>query len=217
MSLTSYQQSLTHSTNKHHTDPSASPMTMRPFSPSTPSHHPSKFPYTQRISSHFRLPSNLKIGANADIEHMCAGVVHPTTGEAITSYKKLIVCPLLREVWSTAFGKEFGNLAQGDNKTGEKGTSTMFAMTHTEIRNIPREQTITYGQVVVDYRPQKEDPNCVRITAGSNLIKDYPGELTTCTADLTASKILWNSVLSTKNAKFMGLGLKSFYLTVMLD
>eukprot|EP00804_Cyclotella_cryptica_P024678 CCRYP_001679-RA/>CCRYP_001679-RA protein AED:0.42 eAED:0.42 QI:0/-1/0/1/-1/1/1/0/148 len=148
---------------------------------------------------------------------MCAGIVHTTTGETITSYKKLTACPLLQEVWTTAFGKEFGNLSQGDNKTGERGTNTMFVMTHEEIRNIPREQTITYGQVVVDYQPQKEDPNHVRITAGGNLIKDYPGELTTRTADLTTSKILWNSVLSTKNAKFMGLDLKSFYLTVMPD
>jgi hypothetical protein len=129
-------------------------------------------------------PNNLKIGADADIKHRCAGVVHPTTGETITSYKKLIACPLLREVWSTAFGKEFGNLAQGDNK------NMKFFMTHTEIQNIPREQTITFCQVVVDYRPQKEDPNRVRITAGGNLIKDYPGELTTGTANLTTSKIL---------------------------
>eukprot|EP00804_Cyclotella_cryptica_P000699 CCRYP_000983-RA/>CCRYP_000983-RA protein AED:0.36 eAED:0.37 QI:0/0/0/1/1/1/5/0/509 len=62
-------------------------------------------------------PSDLATKLDADIEHMCAGVVHPTTGETITSYKKLIACPLLRDVWTTAFGKEFGNLAQGDKKT----------------------------------------------------------------------------------------------------
>jgi hypothetical protein len=76
----------------------------------------------------------------------------------------------------------------------------MFVMTHTEIRNIPWEWTITYGRVVVDYRPQKVDPNCVRNTTGGNLINDYPGELTTCTADLTTSKI-----------QFMSLDLKSCY------
>eukprot|EP00804_Cyclotella_cryptica_P022477 CCRYP_015112-RA/>CCRYP_015112-RA protein AED:0.28 eAED:0.23 QI:0/0/0/1/0/0/2/0/681 len=162
-------------------------------------------------------PSDLATKLDADIEHMCAGVVHPTTGETITSYKKLIACPLLRDVWTTAFGKEFGNLAQGDKKTGEKGTNTMFVMTHSQVKNIPKDRTVTYGRVVVDYRPQKDDPNRVRITAGGNLIKDYPGELTTRTADLTTSKILWNSVLSTTGAKFMGLDLKSFYLTAMLD
>eukprot|EP00804_Cyclotella_cryptica_P025598 CCRYP_002811-RA/>CCRYP_002811-RA protein AED:0.46 eAED:0.46 QI:0/0/0/1/0/0/2/0/75 len=75
---------------------------------------------------------------------MCAGVAHPMT-----------------EVWTTAFGKEFGNFAQGDKKTGERGTNTMFVMTHTQIQNILRDQTITYGRVVVDYQPQKEDPNSV--------------------------------------------------------
>eukprot|EP00804_Cyclotella_cryptica_P016363 CCRYP_009915-RA/>CCRYP_009915-RA protein AED:0.19 eAED:0.12 QI:0/0/0/1/0/0/2/0/920 len=162
-------------------------------------------------------PSNLAVRADADIDHMCVEVVHPTTGETITPYKKLNACPLLRDVWTTAFGKEFGNLAQGDRKTSEKGTNTMFVMTHAQIRDIPRDRTITYERVVVDYRPQKDDPNCVRITAGGNIIKDYPGELTTRMADLTTSKILWNSVLSTKGAKFMGLDLKSFYLTAMLD
>eukprot|EP00804_Cyclotella_cryptica_P013526 CCRYP_017242-RB/>CCRYP_017242-RB protein AED:0.48 eAED:0.48 QI:0/0/0/1/1/1/2/0/137 len=95
---------------------------------------------------------------------MCAGVVHPTTGETITSYKKLIACPLLRDVWTTAFGKEFEILHKGTRK---------------QVKNIPKDRTVTYGRVVVDYRPQKGDPNRVRITAGGNLIKDYPGELTT--------------------------------------
>ena len=69
---------------------------------------------------------------------------------------------------------------------------------------------------MVDYRPQKADPNRVRITAGGNLII-YPGELTTRTADLTTAKVLWNSVVSTPGAKFMGIDIKSFYLTAPLD
>ena len=65
---------------------------------------------------------------------------------------------------------------------------------------IPNDRAVTYANIVVDYRPQKDDPNRVRITAGGNLII-YPGELTTRTADITTSKILWNSVLSTKKSK----------------
>jgi hypothetical protein len=61
--------------------------------------------------------------------------------------------------------------------------------------------TVTYARIVVDYRPQKQDPNRVRITVGGSLIK-YPGEVTTRTADMTASKLLWNSVLSTRDAKY---------------
>ena len=72
-------------------------------------------------------------------------------------------------------------------------------MSKDEIKRIPKDRTVTYARIVVDYRPQKEDPNRVRITVGGNLI-DYPGELTTRTADLTTAKLLWNSTLSTPGA-----------------
>ena len=49
---------------------------------------------------------------------------------------------------------------------------------------------------MVDYRPEKEDPNRVRITAGQNLMR-YPGELTTRAADMRTSNIIRNSVIST--------------------
>ena len=70
---------------------------------------------------------------------------------------------------------------------------------------------VTYASIIIDYRPQKEYPNRVRITAGGNLII-YPGELPTRTADISTSKILQNSVLSTKNAKYMSLDIKKVYL-----
>ena len=96
-------------------------------------------------------------------------------------------------------GKEFGNMAQGDKKTGTQGTNSIFVMTLKQIKNIPCNHLVTYARLVVDYRPQKEDPNRVRMTAGGNLIT-YPGELTTRTADVSTAKILWNSVISTDNA-----------------
>ena len=75
---------------------------------------------------------------------------------------------------------------------------------------------MAYTHMVVKYRPHKPDPNRVRITAGVNLIK-YPGELTTRTVDLKTSKILWNSVLSTQDAKHMCIDIKNFYLGTPLD
>jgi hypothetical protein len=50
-------------------------------------------------------------------------MVHPTTGNMITSYKKLMNDPEMAKVWQTAFGKDFGGMAQGDKKTGQKGTN----------------------------------------------------------------------------------------------
>jgi hypothetical protein len=151
-----------------------------------------------------------------NIEHFASPVIHPVTGVTITRYQKLVKDPILRDVWTKAFGKEFGNLAQGDKHTKTKGTNSIFIIPPEAIPNIPTDRVVTYANIVVDYRPQKEDPNRVRITAGGNLI-DYPGELTTRTADLSTAKILWNSVLSTEGAQFMGLDIGSFYLETPLD
>ena len=109
---------------------------------------------------------------------------------------------------------ELGRLANGYEDT--EGTNTFKFMSHEEISNIPGDRTVTYARIVVDYRAQKKDPNRVRITAGGNLI-DYPGELTTCTADLTTSKILWNSTISTPGARYCCADAKNFYLCTPLD
>jgi hypothetical protein len=49
------------------------------------------------------------------------------------------------------------------------------------------------------------------LTVGGNLI-DYPYDVSTPTANITTAKIVFNSVISTPNAKFMGLDIKDFYL-----
>ena len=148
--------------------------------------------------------------------NFCAPVTHPITGETITTYKKLIADPLTATTWARAFGKEFGNLAQGDAETNTPGTDSIHVLTLQQIQHIPTDRTITYARIVVDYQPQKADPNRVRITAGGNLIT-YPGELTTRTADLTTTKILWNSVISTPHAKYLCLDIKNFYLGTPMD
>ena len=157
------------------------------------------------------------INANTPkFEHYACPMTHPTMGELVSSYRKLINDPATAETWQTAFGKDFGGIVQGDNKTGQKGTNSMLVMKHNDITNIPSDRVVTYAKVVVDCRPQKADPIRIRITAGGNLIS-YPGELYTGTADLTTLKLLWNSVLSTKNAKYMCLDIKNFYLSAPLD
>ena len=66
-------------------------------------------------------------------EHYASPVVYPITGKTISSYKKLMNDPATAEVWQTAFGKDFGRMAQGCNKTGQKGTNAIFVMTRGEI------------------------------------------------------------------------------------
>ena len=62
--------------------------------------------------------------------HVAAPMIHPKTGEIISSYKRLMNDPATAEVWQTAFGKDFGGMVQGDCKTGQKGTNSVFVMTH---------------------------------------------------------------------------------------
>jgi hypothetical protein len=55
------------------------------------------------------------------IEHYANPMVHPVTGCIISSYKKLMHNQATAKVWQTAFGKDFGGMAQGCNKTGQNG------------------------------------------------------------------------------------------------
>jgi hypothetical protein len=51
-------------------------------------------------------------------------------------------------------------MAQGDNKTGQKGTNAMFVIKHEEIQLVLRAgKKITHANPVVDHQPQKEDAN----------------------------------------------------------
>jgi hypothetical protein len=77
------------------------------------------------LMQHAKLPVNF--------EHYGNPMVHPLTGRTISSYKKLMHDPATTEVWQTAFGKDFRGMAQGCNKTGQKGTNAMFVMSHDEI------------------------------------------------------------------------------------
>jgi hypothetical protein len=149
-------------------------------------------------------------------EHYASPMVHPITGKTISSYKKLMNNPTTMEVWQTAFGKDFDGMAQGCNKTGQKGTNVMFLMTKAEIAStLAAGKKFTYANPVVNHRPQKEDPNRILITAGGNLIQ-CELELSVRTADINTEKLHWNSVVSTEDARYMCLDIKNFYLTAAL-
>ena len=149
-----------------------------------------------------------------DLQDFCGGVTHPPTGETITHYKKLLKIPELKETWEEAMCTELGKILEGYGE--EKGTNTVKFLTHDEIRAIPKDRTITYARIVVDYRKQKKDSNRVRITVGGNLLKSDE-ELTVRTADLTTTKMMWNSVISTEGARYMCTDINSFSLESPLE
>ena len=68
----------------------------------------------------------------------------------------------------------------------------------------------------MNYRPEKGEPYCTRLTVGGKLIV-YPGDCCTPTVDLLTVKLLLNSVISTPDAKFMTIDIKYFYLNTPID
>ena len=90
-------------------------------------------------------------------EHYANPMVHLVTEEMISSYKKLTNDPATAEVWQTALGKDFGRMAQGDNKTGQKGTDAMFPMTHDDIKHTLRagKNSLTAIQLLITARKRR--------------------------------------------------------------
>ncbi len=56
----------------------------------------------------------------------------------------LVNGPELGETWRTAFGKEPGNLAQGNQLMGAPNTDTIFFMDYDQIDKIPKDQTVNH-------------------------------------------------------------------------
>ena len=65
--------------------------------------------------------------------------------------------------------------------------------------------------VVCEVQPDKDDPDRILITIKGNRVC-YPGDVSTNTASLELFKLLLNSVLSYKDARFSSIDLESFYL-----
>ena len=91
--------------------------------------------------------------------------------------------------------KEIGRLTQGMPELVE-GTNTIHFL---PIKDVPKSEPVTYARVVASYRPQKEDPYRIRVTAGGNLLT-CEWDIGTRTAGLVSMKCLINSILSTRGA-----------------
>eukprot|EP00804_Cyclotella_cryptica_P003875 CCRYP_015759-RB/>CCRYP_015759-RB protein AED:0.32 eAED:0.29 QI:0/0/0/1/0/0.33/3/0/881 len=139
---------------------------------------------------------------------MLHAVLNDETGE-LMEYRHLIANPKYRDTWQNAYGKELGRLAQGLPGI-VKGTDTIAFIQRSHVPQ-DRWKDVTYGRIVANFRPEKEDPYRIRLTVGGNRI-NYPGDCGTPTADMITVKILLNSVISTLNAKFMTIDIKDFYL-----
>ena len=108
---------------------------------------------------------------------------------------------------------EVARLCNGRLADSIKGTNTMHFI---DASSLPPGQKATYLRIVAAFRAQKADPYRVRWTVGGNLV-DYPGVVYTPSADLTTVKLLLNSAISTKHARFANIDIKDFYLNTPMD
>jgi hypothetical protein len=134
-----------------------------------------------------------------------SAVIHPVTGKEM-EYLALMKDPRLKPLWTRGFGNECGRLFQGIRDI--PGTDTCF---FTTLKDIPADRKITYGKIVCDYKPHKQEKERVRLTVGGDRL-DYFGDVATSTADITTFKILSNSTLSTTDAAMMMMDIKKYYL-----
>ena len=133
--------------------------------------------------------------------NLAYAILDKETGDLL-EYRHLMKHPKYKDTWLKSFGTEIRHLVTT--------TETIFFKRKDKIPH-DRRKGITYGRVVCTYHSEKKDPYQTRLTMGGNLV-NYPDNCGTPTSDLLTIKLLLNSVISTKNAKFMTIDIKDFYL-----
>jgi hypothetical protein len=144
-------------------------------------------------------------------KHMANSVINEETGASL-EYRHLVNDASTFTIWNEAAANEFGWLAQGVGIRID-GSNTIFFIPR---QAVPKGKIVTYGRFVVDIRPNKSEIHRVRHTVGGNLIQ-YQGDVSTRSANLTTSKCLWNSTISTEGAKYMCLDVKNLYLGTPME
>ena len=154
------------------------------------------------LTAHLLQHNELHSTVNAS-EHFIGAAIDNDTGEVLR-YRHLIKSEKYKGIWARSLANELGGLFQG----------ICFFIRKSQL---PKHKRTTYGCIVCNVRPQKEEIHCTRLTVSGNLI-GFPGNKSTPTADLLTAKLLINSTISTPGTVFLGIDLANFYLnTPMAD
>ena len=94
---------------------------------------------------------------------MANAIIDDDTGKYLDC-RQLGKHPKHQKIWKQSFSKDLGRLSQGGVGRVEV-TYTMFFIAQDQV---PRDRLkdVTYGRIVVDYRPKKEEPHRTRLTVG---------------------------------------------------
>ena len=117
-----------------------------------------------------------------------------------------------QQLWKTAFANDLGRLAQGIGTRMPTGNDTITFIHPSEI---PLHKKVTYGCLVVDIRPLKDEKYRVRLTVGGDKL-EFTGNASSVAASLVTVKILLTSLLSTPNAIFSTADIKDFFYSTLL-
>jgi len=138
--------------------------------------------------------------------HQAMAVMDEETRQLL-NYRQLLRSAKYKKQWSIPSANEFGWRIKNHTNT----------IQFIRKKDIPQDcrKDVTYGSFVCIVRPEKKEKNRTRFTVGGNHIK-YPGAVATPTADMLITKLLFNSVISTKGARFMTIDISDFYLMTPL-
>jgi len=151
--------------------------------------------------------------------HQAMAVVDEETGQ-LFNYRQLLRSAKYKKQWSISSANKFGRLANGVSNRIKNPTNTIQFIRKKDIPQDCRKD-VTYGSFVCSIRPEKKEKNrtrftvVTRFTVGGDRI-NYPGAVATPTADMLVAKLLFNSVISTKGARFMTIDIYDFYLMTPL-
>ena len=144
-------------------------------------------------------------------QHQYNVVIDPTIRSSL-EYRHLTK-GTIRSIWENPFANKIVWLAQ---RVGTKFSSGDIKIWFIHKEQFPAGRTVPYEIIVDEIYPQKSETHRTRLNMGVNLI-NLLGEVNKPKADIKTSKLIFNSVLLTKNAKFMCSDIDNLYLNNPMD
>jgi hypothetical protein len=97
-------------------------------------------------------------------QHFANAEVHPVTDKQM-EYMALMNDPALQPLWKRGFSNKAGRLYQGICDMPSTNTCVFV-----ELKKIPKDSKILYGEIVCDYKPHKKEKEPARLTVGSDIL-----------------------------------------------
>ncbi len=186
-----------------------SPAAPRPALPRVKKRFRSKMHPHTRLKRRACLPVVVQPYARSIINRLLH-IYNKQTGKKET-LRSLLKNVTTNPVWSKAASNEYGRLMRGNN-FGTLGTETMEPIAR---HDVPAHKQVTYGSMVCDHRPLKKEPNRCRLVVGGDRLT-YDHETAAPAANLLEAKLMINSTISTKDARFLTIDIKDFFLSSLM-